>query len=254
MCGISGIMMRGEAPVSTDRLDVMGRALAHRGPDGYGHYVRGPIGFRHERLAIIDLATGDQPLFAGPAALVANGEVYNYRELREVNQLRCATASDCEPPLHLWRRDGIGFAEGLRGMYAIALQDRIVATGGSRMMELTNDLALMLNDLGRYREAVEVLLPAFVDADGGPLARELDRGWDAFGATLPTLALRVLAVHGGNDPIAPVGALRAYAEQIEALSLVEMPGGGHDILNDVSHREVAAHVVEFIHSSCAQCG
>ena len=87
---------------------------------------------------------------------------------------------------------------------------------------------------------------AFVDADGGPLARELDRGWDSFGASLPGLTLPTLAVHGGNDPIAPVGALRAYAEQIEALSLHEVAGGGHDILNDVTHREVAATIARFI--------
>ena len=55
-----------------------------------------------------------------------------------------------------------------------------------------------------------------------------------------------LAVHGSNDPIAPVGALRAYAEQIEALSLFEVAGGGHDILNDVTHREVAAAIIDFI--------
>ena len=63
-----------------------------------------------------------------------------------------------------------------------------------------------------------------------------------------------LAVHGSNDPIAPVGAVRAYAEQIEPLSFFEVDGGGHDILNDVTHREVAERVVEFIHRSCAQCG
>lgn len=87
---------------------------------------------------------------------------------------------------------------------------------------------------------------AFVDADGGPLARELDRGWDTFGASLSNLTLPTLAVHGGNDPIGPVGAVRAYAEQIPALSLVEVAGGGHDILNDVTHRDVAATIVEFI--------
>jgi pimeloyl-ACP methyl ester carboxylesterase len=87
---------------------------------------------------------------------------------------------------------------------------------------------------------------AFVDADGGPLARELDRAWDTFGARLPGLAVPTLAVHGANDPIAPIGALRAYAEQIEPLSLIELDGGGHDILNDVTHREVAAAIIEFV--------
>jgi alpha-beta hydrolase superfamily lysophospholipase len=97
-----------------------------------------------------------------------------------------------------------------------------------------------------YLDAVENDPLAFVDADGGPLARELDRGWDSFGAKLPALAVPTLAVHGSSDPIAPVGALRAYAEQIEYLSLIEIAGGGHDILNDVTHREVASDIVDFI--------
>jgi alpha-beta hydrolase superfamily lysophospholipase len=97
-----------------------------------------------------------------------------------------------------------------------------------------------------YLDAVENDPLAFVDADGAPLARELDRGWDNFGAKLPTLAVPTLAVHGSNDPIAPVGALRAYAEQIGALSLIEIARGGHDILNDVTHREVASDIIDFI--------
>ncbi|WP_149537102.1 asparagine synthase (glutamine-hydrolyzing) [Siccirubricoccus phaeus] len=124
MCGLAGLALAtGQAPAATV-LEAMTRALAHRGPDGHGHHVVGNVALSHTRLAIIDLVTGDQPLFAGPAALVANGEVYNYRELRSENQLHCATNSDCEPPLHLFRRDGIGFADRLRGMYAIALHDR----------------------------------------------------------------------------------------------------------------------------------
>ncbi len=124
MCGLAGLALRQGMTPDSATLEALTRALAHRGPDGAGHHVAGSVALSHTRLAIIDLVTGDQPLFAGPAALVANGEVYNYRELREANQLRCTTGSDCEPPLHLWRRDGIGFAEGLRGMYAIALTDR----------------------------------------------------------------------------------------------------------------------------------
>jgi alpha-beta hydrolase superfamily lysophospholipase len=97
-----------------------------------------------------------------------------------------------------------------------------------------------------YLDAMENDPLAFVDADGAPLARELDRGWDTFGAKLPSLAVPTLAVHGSNDPIAPIGALRAYAEQIGTLSLIEIAGGGHDILNDVTHREVASDIVNFI--------
>jgi asparagine synthase (glutamine-hydrolysing) len=124
MCGLAGLALRqGESP-SGATLDALTRALAHRGPDGGGHHVAGNVALAHTRLAIIDLVTGDQPLFAGPAALVANGEVYNDLELRERHRLACATGSDCEPPLHLWRRDGLRFADALRGMYAIALHDR----------------------------------------------------------------------------------------------------------------------------------
>jgi asparagine synthase (glutamine-hydrolysing) len=134
MCGIAGIILRqGQAPDAAVLQRLTG-ALAHRGPDGAGHHVSGPVALAHTRLAIIDLATGDQPLFAGPAALVGNGEVYNYRELRADNALVCATGSDCEPPLHLFRRDGIGFADGLRGMYALAIHDRV-----SRQLVLSRD-------------------------------------------------------------------------------------------------------------------
>ena len=87
---------------------------------------------------------------------------------------------------------------------------------------------------------------AFVDADGASLARELDKAWDRFGGELPELSVPTLAVHGVNDPIAPVGAVRAYAEQIEPLQLEEFSGGRHDILNDTAHREVAQSIVGFI--------
>ena len=134
MCGLAGMALRaGRAPAGAT-VDALTRALAHRGPDGAGHHVAGSVALAHTRLAIIDLATGDQPLFAGAAALVANGEVYNYRELREQHALHCATGSDCEPPLHLWRREGMNFAESLRGMYALALHDR-----ASRQVVLARD-------------------------------------------------------------------------------------------------------------------
>ncbi len=87
---------------------------------------------------------------------------------------------------------------------------------------------------------------AFVDADAAPLARALDTAWDRFGDDLPRLSVPTLAVHGVADPIAQIGAVAAYAEQIEALQLREFVGGHHDILNDTMHREVAAAIVEFI--------
>ncbi|MGO9786958.1 MAG: asparagine synthase (glutamine-hydrolyzing) [Stellaceae bacterium] len=125
MCGVAGMMtVNGEAPPLA-ALSAMEGALRHRGPDGDGHYRSGDVGMVQTRLAIIDLATGDQPLYEpGGAALVANGEIYNYIELkREFPAAVFATGSDCELPLHLYRRFGLDFPRHLRGMYAIALHD-----------------------------------------------------------------------------------------------------------------------------------
>lgn len=97
-----------------------------------------------------------------------------------------------------------------------------------------------------YVDSLENDPLAFVGADGTSLARELDRAWDRFGGDLPRLSVPTLAVHGVNDSIAPVGAVRAYAEQIAPLRLTEFPGGRHDILNETVHREVARTIVEFI--------
>ncbi|MBT5416298.1 MAG: asparagine synthetase B, partial [Rhodospirillaceae bacterium] len=127
MCGIVGLMsLDGSAPPA-DLIDRMAEAIAHRGPDGRGDYRQGDLAMAQMRLAIIDLKTGDQPLYEpGGAALVANGEIYNYVELREdMPDTAFATASDCEPPLHLFRREGMAFLDRLRGMYTIALHDPV---------------------------------------------------------------------------------------------------------------------------------
>jgi len=128
MCGIAGIMTTDGAAPSPTALEAMQRALAHRGPDGNGHYRANDVAMVQTRLAIIDLSTGNQPLFEpGGAALVANAEIYNYVELRaQLAGIVFATGSDCEPPLHLYRQHGLDFTEHLRGMYAIAVHDPAV--------------------------------------------------------------------------------------------------------------------------------
>jgi alpha-beta hydrolase superfamily lysophospholipase len=87
---------------------------------------------------------------------------------------------------------------------------------------------------------------AFVGGDSSTLAQELDAAWDRMGAELPKLTVPTLAVHGDADPIAPVGAVTAYADQVEALSARVFPGARHDVLNEAAHAEVAAAVVAFI--------
>lgn len=97
-----------------------------------------------------------------------------------------------------------------------------------------------------YLDALENDPLGFADADGAALARALDTIWDSLGVDLPDLAVPTLAVHGSVDAIAPVGAVRAYAEQIDKLEIVEYPGGRHDILNETVHRDVAAAIIAFI--------
>jgi len=130
MCGIAGLMSADGTPPSVKILREMADAIAHRGPDGRGEYNVADVALVQNRLAIIDLETGDQPLFAAreddasELALVANGEIYNYIELREdMSKVAFTTKSDCEPILHLYRTYGIDFAEHLRGMYAVAIHD-----------------------------------------------------------------------------------------------------------------------------------
>jgi len=136
MCGIAGLAMSpGSPPPNPATLAALAAALAHRGPDGTGQAAVGRIALVQTRLAIVDVAGGDQPLYAGPAALVANGEIYNDLALRGgLPGTRFATGSDCEPPLHLWLRDGAGYAAQLRGMFAIAIHER-----AQRSMTLTRD-------------------------------------------------------------------------------------------------------------------
>jgi len=129
MCGIAGIMTTDGSTPDSRVLDRLLAALAHRGPDGQGRLVRDGTALVHTRLAIIDLATGDQPLFAGErpgtgAALVANGEIYNNPELRAAMPgTPFRTGSDCEAALWRYVAEGVRFADGLRGMYAIAIHD-----------------------------------------------------------------------------------------------------------------------------------
>jgi asparagine synthase (glutamine-hydrolysing) len=125
MCGIAGIMTVDGAAPALAALDAMQAALHHRGPDGVGRHLGDGIGLVHTRLAIIDLETGDQPIISPDGtALIANAEIYNYLELREtLTEAPLQTQSDCEPALYLYNRDGIDFANKLRGMYAIAIHD-----------------------------------------------------------------------------------------------------------------------------------
>jgi asparagine synthase (glutamine-hydrolysing) len=124
MCGIAGILLR-DGRVDEGALRRMAAALAHRGPDDLGLYVAGPLGLVQTRLSIIDLEGGHQPMVGGDLALVANGEIYNFIELRrllEARGRRFVTASDSETILHLYALDGLDALRSLNGMFAFALR------------------------------------------------------------------------------------------------------------------------------------
>jgi asparagine synthase (glutamine-hydrolysing) len=128
MCGICGIAAGGAGGPDPDALAAMSWALVHRGPDDDGQVIAGPVGLAARRLSIIDLAGGHQPIASedGRVHVVQNGEIYNHAELRA--ELQAAghsfrTRCDTEVIVHLFEEHGDGFAERLRGMFAIAIWD-----------------------------------------------------------------------------------------------------------------------------------
>jgi asparagine synthase (glutamine-hydrolysing) len=125
MCGIAGVFgRRGRADEGA--LRCMAAALAHRGPDDLGVHVAGPLGLVNARLSIIDLARGHQPMLDARFSLVANGEIYNFIELRsdlEARGRRFSTGSDSETILHAYALDGLKALPSLNGMFAFAIHD-----------------------------------------------------------------------------------------------------------------------------------
>jgi asparagine synthase (glutamine-hydrolysing) len=126
MCGIAGLINFDGRAASLETLQAMTRAIAHRGPDGEGHWRDGPVGLGHRRLSIIDLSDiANQPMVAanGSGVLVYNGEVYNFRELRtELESLGCAFRSrtDSEVVLNALATWGTGALTRFNGMFAFA--------------------------------------------------------------------------------------------------------------------------------------
>src|SRR3954469_16444480 len=128
VCGIAGKLST-EGPVSPELLDSMCASIEHRGPNSRGKFLEDGVGLGIQRLAIIDLQTGDQPIFNEDESVVVvlNGEIYNYVELRselEERGHRFRTRTDTEVIVHLYEELGERCVERLRGMFAFALWDR----------------------------------------------------------------------------------------------------------------------------------
>jgi asparagine synthase (glutamine-hydrolysing) len=126
MCGICGILNLDGRPPDRAVLADMNSALTHRGPDDEGYYVSGPAGLAMRRLSIIDLATGRQPISneSGDLHIVYNGELYNFRELRNgliARGHRFLTSSDTEVVLHLYEEEGPRCLQKMNGMFAFCI-------------------------------------------------------------------------------------------------------------------------------------
>jgi len=185
MCGIGGIAsLDGAAiPKLSGALDLLGRMVAHRGPDGDGIWTApsGCAGLAHRRLAIIDLSeAAAQPMVApGPVAITYNGEIYNYRELREelTAGWRFHSNSDTECILAAYDKDGTDCLARLRGMFAFALWD-----GPRRRLFCARDrfgikpfYYALVGDLFIFASEAKALLPFLpeIETDATALAEYL---------------------------------------------------------------------------------
>jgi len=176
MCGIAGIIsFEMDLDQITEKTVALRSFLSHRGPDDVGIFINPGIGLAHTRLSIIDLAGGHQPLTNEKQTifLVANGEIYNYRELRGAliaQGHRFSTNSDCETILHLYEQYGKKCVEHLAGMYAFAIWDR-----NNRMLFMARDrFGIKPLYFGRLKDGVCFASEMTAIAGSGLIEREID--------------------------------------------------------------------------------
>ena len=128
MCGIvCAFDLKQKAELVRPKVLEMSKIIRHRGPDWSGIYSNDKAIMAHERLAIVDPASGKQPLFTEDKSLVlaANGEIYNHRELRKQfeGNYKFQTESDCEVILALYKEKGVHFLDEMNGIFGFAIYD-----------------------------------------------------------------------------------------------------------------------------------
>jgi asparagine synthase (glutamine-hydrolysing) len=239
MCGICGIVSLAGETVDPAVVGAMNETLVHRGPDSAGSFAEGSVAIAARRLSIIDLEGGDQPIGNedGRIQVVQNGEIYNHAELRErlergghVFKTRC----DTEVLVHLYEERGPSFVEDLRGMFAIALWDRLdrrLVLARDRFgikplyyrveqgtLSFASELKALLAAPGFSREIDFDALEAFLAFNSIPAPLTIFRE----GRKLP--AGHMLVAHGGEVSLRryarprPVAAERVRGEGEEALA------------------------------------
>ena len=155
----------------------MNDSQAHRGPDGEGLHLEPGVGLGHRRLSIIDIATGQQPLFNedGSVVVVFNGEIYNYQEL--IPELQALghvfhTRSDTEVIVHAWEAWGERCVDRFRGMFAFALYDRNSRDAVPGARSAWREAAVLLGPAGRH--AYVRLRAEVADGSSRRCARDID--------------------------------------------------------------------------------
>ncbi|MDR0769494.1 MAG: asparagine synthase B [Dysgonamonadaceae bacterium] len=197
MCGIIGIFdLKDSAEKLRPRALAMAKKIRHRGPDWSGIYCSDKAILAHERLAIVDPQSGQQPLYSqyGDIILAVNGEIYNHQEIRDrqTGTYQFKTKSDCEVILSLYTEKGVNFLEDMNGIFAFALYDSrndsyFIARDHIGIIPLyigwdssgTFHVASELKSLEPYCEKIEVFPPGhyLYSKDGGKLTRWYTRDW-----------------------------------------------------------------------------
>ena len=177
MCGIVAIIdLRARRPIDRDTLVRMNESQHHRGPDEGGLHLAPGVGLGHRRLSIIDLATGQQPLYNEDRSVVvvSNGEIYNYQELiAELSALGYVfrTRSDTEVIVHAWGAWGERCVERFRGMFAFVLWDEKQQTAFPRARPARREAALLRGAARRPSDCGSELKSLLAH---GALARDID--------------------------------------------------------------------------------
>lgn len=221
MCGIAGqISLAAHAPVDADEVVAMVRRLIHRGPDDEGFFIdpRRRVGLGMRRLAIIDLVSGQQPVFNEDRSVlcVFNGEIYNFQELRrqlERKGHRFRSNTDTEAIVHLYEEEGVASLGHLRGMFALAIwdgrtdtlvlaRDRLgkkplyYGTIGDRL-SFASEIGALLDLPGLKREIDPVALDLYLTYSYVPSPYSIIQGL----SKLPPA--HVMVVHDGSVDIRP---------------------------------------------------
>jgi asparagine synthase (glutamine-hydrolysing) len=254
VCGICGLVSAaGAAPPELAALEAMNECLVHRGPDSRGVVVEGLGGLAARRLSIIDLQRGDQPIANEDETIwvVQNGEIYNHAALRD-ELLRAGHRmrtdhSDTEVLVHLYEEHGVGFAERLRGMFAIAIWDsrerRLVLARdrfgikplhysfvGDGALAFASELKALVQAPGFSREIDPDAVEAFLAFNSIPAPLTIYRG----ARKLAPGHVLVWRPGGGGEPV-----IERFARPAPAMPAAATPGEVLEALRD----SVRAHLV-----------